>query len=119
MEKSVLDLLIQRTNTLIQVPHCCQELKDAGKEWLEAIGTASEKEAALKYANELEEDVLPIDQVIPFFKSPAAAEHFGAERAKEMLKHMEEIKAAGAVYCDCAACAAGAAVLEMKDSLLS
>ena len=43
---------------------------------------------------------------------------FGAELAKNILAHAEEIKAAGAEYCDCPACAACKAILEKKAELL-
>ena len=43
---------------------------------------------------------------------------FGAEAAPGVAAHGREIKAAGAKYCDCPACAAAAAILEKKDLLL-
>ena len=46
-------------------------------------------------------------------------EVFGAESAKDVAAHAREIKAAGAVYCDCPACAAAEAILEKKDMLLA
>ena len=46
------------------------------------------------------------------------AQIFGAEGAAGLLAHAQELKAAGAKYCDCPACAAAAAILEKKDELL-
>ena len=43
---------------------------------------------------------------------------FGAGKSKEVLAHAQEIKAAGAKYCDCPACAAAEAILEKKDALV-
>ncbi|MBR4658866.1 MAG: molecular chaperone Hsp90 [Clostridia bacterium] len=110
--------IVELTKELLAVPHCCAELKDAGRAWLEALDTPFEQDAAKAYVNELEEDVMRVDNVIAFFSSPAAAEHFGGERAAAMAAHMHELKAKGAVYCDCAACAKGAAILAAKELLV-
>ena len=40
------------------------------------------------------------------------------EKAKEVLAHAEAIKAAGARYCDCPACAACEAILKHKEELI-
>ena len=52
-----------------------------------------------------------------YLKSDAGVEIFGEETAKAMLAHAQEIKAAGAEYCDCPACAACAAILERQNEL--
>ena len=46
------------------------------------------------------------------------AQVFGADGAKKILAHAEEIKAAGAKYCDCPACAACEALLNKKSEIL-
>jgi len=97
---------------LIEAPSCCAELKELGQQWLEAKGTDKEAEITAKLVAELKEDVLPIDAVIEFFASPQAAEIFEEQQLKMYQKHMAEIKEAGAVYCDCPACAAGLKILE-------
>lgn len=107
--------LIKLTEELLAVPHCCPELKDAARNWLESLDTKAEPEAAHAFVNELEEDVMKVDDVIAFFSSPAAAEHFGGEKAAAMAAHMHELKAKGAVYCDCEACTKGAALLAVRD----
>ena len=63
------------------------------------------------YIAELEEDIMPIDGLIGFAGSEAGAAVFGAEKAKEVEAHAKEIKAAGAKYCDCPACAACEVIL--------
>ena len=110
--------IVELTRELLSVPHCCPELKDAGRAWLEALDTPLEKDAARAFVSELEEDVMKVDDVLAFFASPAAAEHFGAERAAAMAAHMNDLKAGGAVYCDCAACAKGAQILAYKELLV-
>ena len=42
----------------------------------------------------------------------------GAEAAKGVAEHGKAIKAAGAKYCDCPACAAVEAILEKKDEMM-
>ena len=41
-----------------------------------------------------------------------------SEQAKKLLVHAESIKAAGAKYCDCPACAACEKILAHKDELI-
>ena len=104
--------LIETVKTMIAAPSCCQELKDAGVKYLAAIGTAEEKRAGAALLAEVQEDVCTLDQTIPFFESPSAARIFGAEKAKAMAAHAREIKAKGAKWCDCPACAAGVKIME-------
>ena len=110
--------VIQKANELISIPSCCTEAKEAARNWLDAIGTDKEAEMAAKMFAEFEEDITPIDGLIAFAGSKKAAEIFGGEKAKELEMHAKEIKAAGAKYCDCAACAAVEAILEKKGELL-
>lgn len=110
--------LIALTNELIAVPHCCGELKDAGKAWIAALGTEGEKAASEAFVKELEEDVMSVDDTIAFFITPKAVAFFGPQGAAEKLEGLKQHKANGGKYCNCAACAAGAAILEMKDILL-
>ena len=63
---------------------------------------------------ELEAGITPVDQLIAFANSDAGAQVFGANTAKQIAAHAAEIKAAGAKYCDCPACAAAEAILEKK-----
>ena len=114
-----LESIKQKVEELIAVPHCYGELKECGKNWLDSIGTAEEKDAAKKLVAELEEDVLSIDDLINFAKSKDAVEKFGAEIAGKILSDAEVAKENGEKYCTCAACKAGAAVLELKDLLLN
>ena len=56
--------------------------------------------------------------MIAFAGSEAGAQVFGEEKAKSVLAHAQDIKASGAMYCDCPACAACEAILEKKDEIL-
>lgn len=111
MTEETRKFVTDRTKELIAAPSCCAELKAEAQAWLAAAGTENEMDETLKYLAELEEDITPIDGLIAFAGSDYAVQEFGADGAKQMRKHAEEIKAAGAKYCDCAACTADAAIL--------
>lgn len=118
MNANVRDYVVGKVKELMDAPSCCKEAKDAAKNWLDAIDTDKEAEAAKNLIAELEEDIMPIDGLIAFAGSEAGAQVFGEDTAKNVLTHAEEIKASGAKYCDCAACAACEAILEKKDEIL-
>ena len=88
--------IIEQAKNLIAAHSCCQEAKDAANAWL----------------------IMPIDGLIGFAASDMGAKVFGEEKAKEVLAHAEAIKAAGAKYCDCPACAACEAILKHKEELI-
>ena len=108
--------LVETVKTMIAAPSCCQDLKPIAQAWIDAVGTAGEKEAADALLTELKEDVCSIDDVIPFFESPRAVQYFGEEKAKELAALAHKVKADGGKWCICAACAAGAKLLENAES---
>ena len=118
MNAEVKDFVTQKVNELIAASSCCPESKETAQNWLDALGTDKETEATRNLIAELEEDIMPIDQLIAFSGSEAGAQLFGEELAKNIHAHGQELKASGAKYCDCAACAACEAILEKKEELL-
>ena len=110
MTQETLNFVKEQTEALIAAPSCSAEAK--------AVGTAEEAEVTKAYIAELEADIMPIDGLIGFAGSEAGVGVFGAELAKNILAHAKEIKAAGAAYCDCPACAACKAILDKKAELL-
>lgn len=104
---------------LIGNPPCCRELQEAGRKWLDAVGTDNEHEAAEALIKELEEDVCSIDDAIGFFSSPMAQKFFGAEGAAKKLEETKRDKENGARWCPCPACRRGAKLIEAKDILLA
>lgn len=118
MRADVLQFVQEKTKELIEAPTCSKEAREAAERWLAAVGTEREKEETAAYLAELEEDIVTVDGLISFAESEAGANVFGAEHAKEVAAHAREIKAAGALYCDCPACAAVEAILEKKELLL-
>ena len=118
MEKDILIFSVEKTHELIGAPTCSSETKAAAEAWLNAVGTEQEAEETKKYIDELEADIMPIDNLISFAGSEAGAALFGADTAANIAVHAKEIKAAGAKFCDCPACAAVEAILEKKEDIL-
>ncbi len=118
MDQAVKNGIVEKVKELILAHSCCKEAKAAAESWLGALGTDREAEQAKNLVAELEMDIMPVDGLIAFADSEAGAQVFGQEMAKNVAAHGREIKAAGAKYCDCPACAAVAAILEKKEELL-
>ena len=119
MKKEILDYVVEKSKDLIDAASCSKEAKDAAQAWLNAVGTAGESEETKAYLAELEEDIVTVDGLFAFAQSEAGAQVFGgAEAAKKVAEHAQAIKAAGAKYCDCPACAAVEAILSKKDQML-
>ena len=112
MDQNVLDQIVAKTRELMDAPTCSGETKEAAQKWLDAVGTGAQKAQTKAY-------IMPIDNLIGFAGSEAGAAYFGAEKAAQIVEHAEQIKAAGARYCDCPACAIVAQILEKKDALLA
>ncbi len=119
MKENVKEFLVGKTKELKDAGTCCAELKEVCGEFLAAVGTDNEDEAARKLMAEIEEDIITVDGLIAFANSERGVQVFGgAEKAKEVAAHGEAIKAAGAKYCDCAACAICEEILAKKDEIL-
>ena len=118
MEKVLLDFVTAKTQDLLAAPSACQEVKAAATAWLAAVGTDKEAEETAKYIAELEADIMPIDGLIAFAQTELALQIFGAEGVQRLKAHAQELKASGAKYCDCPACAACKAILDKKAEML-
>lgn len=117
MNKEVLDYVVEKSHELMDAFSCSSEAKEAAQAWLNAVGTDQQAAETEKYIAELEEDLMPIDTLIGFAESEGGAQVFGPEKTKEVAAHAKEIKAKGAKYCDCPACAAVEAILAKKELL--
>ena len=115
MDREVLDFVVKKTHELMDAASCSSEAKAAAQVWLDAVGTDREAAETAKYIAELEADIVTVDGLISFAQSEAGASVFGADNAKNIAAHAREIKAAGAKYCDCPACAAVEPILEKKE----
>ena len=119
MDNHILQMMIGKTHELMDASTCSAEAKAAAQKWLDAVGTDAEKAETKAFIEELEADIMPIDNLIGFAQSEQGAAYFGADTAAGIAAHALEIKAAGARYCDCPACAIVAQILEKKDALLA
>lgn len=118
MENSLRTEMEAKTRELIAAPTCSSETKEAAERWLKALGTDGEKAETEAYIRELEEDIMPIEQLIAFAGSDAGKNYFGAETAEGIVSHAKEIQAAGGKYCDCPACLIVKEILDKKEELL-
>jgi len=118
MDKNLRTEIEAKTRQLIEAATCSSETKEAALRWLEAIGTDGEKAETEKYIKELEEDIMPIQQLIDFAGSDRGREYFGADAAAGIAAHAEEIKASGGKFCDCPACSIVKEILDCKDEML-
>ena len=96
---------IETVKTMIAAPSCCQELKDAGQKWLDAVGTAGEAAAWDALLKEAREDICTMEHALAFFESEMGTKIFGAEKAKALAAHARDVIAKGGKWCDCPACA--------------
>lgn len=110
--------LIELAKKMIAAPSCYIGLKEAGQNWIDSIGTDKEKAAAQKLIAEIEGDITEIDSLVGFAHSEDAVQIFGAEGAKKFAAHADELKASGAKFCDCGACANGLEILKNKALIL-
>lgn len=108
---------LERTKVLLS-GWCCDELKEAVQSWLDAIGTDQEKEAGKKYVLELQNSIVTVDGMLAFLPTYEAKSKFGEETANKFYEHAKELKVQGVENCDCPACTAASAVLELKDEIL-
>lgn len=118
MEKQVLDVVVEETKALMNAKTCCEDAKNAAAAWLDAVGTEKEAEQTKAYVEVLEDSIVGIDELIAMAESEKGIQYFGEETAKGIAVHGKEIKEAGALYCDCPACAAVEKILKYKEELL-
>jgi len=110
--------LIEKIREMAAAYSCCNKLKQEVQNYLAAVGTADEKSAAQALLAEIEADITTVDNLVIFAHSQHAVEIFGADGQKKFAAHADELKASGAKYCDCGACAPAAEILAHKEILL-
>lgn len=108
---------IERTKALLS-DWCCDELKEAAQTWLNSIGTDKQKEAGEKYVAELQDSIVTVEGMLAFLPTEEAKAKFGEDIANKFYEHAKELKAKSIVNCDCPACTAASAVLELKEEIL-
>ena len=116
-QKALRDRMVEKTRALLAIEYTAPELKAAAQEWLDTLEDGDANGVATKkYVTELEECRMTVDACVAFTNSPAAAGVFG-DKLPEMKAHAEGLKAAGAEFCDCEACALCTEILAHKEFL--
>ena len=110
--------LVEKAKAMIAAPSCCPELHAVAQAWIDSVGKADEKKRAESLIAEIKEDVTDIDHLVSFTHSETAAKIFGEGAAKAFAAHADELKASGAKYCDCGACAPALEILANEKILL-
>ncbi len=104
-QKAIRERMKAETEQLIAVPWAQAALKEAAQKWLDTFDDGQANESATKaYVAALEANIATVDDLL-------------ASGRPELVKHGEELKAAGAKYCDCDACKLAADVLKHKEYL--
>ena len=106
MEKELFDYTNAKVDEMLAAPSASEATKKAAQAWKDAVAVdGADVEAATEtLLDAISEHQTTIDGLIGFVSSPAGKQVFGEEVAAQMLAHAQERKAAGAKFCDCAAC---------------
>lgn len=105
MDKELLDYTASKVGEMLAAPSASEATKKSAQDWKDAIAAGKDADAATsKLLDEISEKQTTIDGLIAFVSSDAGKKVFGEEQAAAMLAHEEKRKAAGAMFCDCAAC---------------
>ena len=108
----------EMAQAFIDAGSACPEIKEAAQNYIDAIGTDKEQEAAKALVAEAAEDIQPIENSLAFFSSDAGKAHFGEELAAQLVKKAEEVISEGGKYCFCEACTAAKALLDVKEEFI-
>jgi hypothetical protein len=104
MDKELLDFATAKVDEMLAAPSAAEETKKAAQAWKDAIAAGSDADQATDaLLDAISAHQTTIDGLIAFVGSDAGRKVFG-DAADGMLAHEKERKAAGARFCDCAAC---------------
>lgn len=105
MDKELLDYTASKVEEMLAAPSASAETKSAAQAWKDAIARGDNADAATnRLLGAISAHQTTIDNLIGFAGSDTGKKVFGEEGAAKMLAHAEKRKAAGAKFCDCAAC---------------
>lgn len=105
MDKELLDYTASKVEEMLAAPSASAETKSAAQAWKDAIARGDNADAATnRMLDAISAHQTTIDNLIGFAGSDTGKKVFGEEGAAKMLAHAEKRKAAGAKFCDCAAC---------------
>jgi hypothetical protein len=106
MDKELFDYTAAKVEELLAAPSSSKTTRDAAQGWKDAVAAGKDVDEATKaLLDAIDAHHTTVDELIAF-ASGAAKDLMGEDVAAGMLAHGQQIKAAGAKYCDCAACTA-------------
>ncbi len=115
MNKATVELLKAEAEKLLAAPSASAAAKAAAEKWLAAADGDAVEAAAAELKKSVMASIATVDELIGFAGSPACEEMMGKETAEGLLAHGKEIKAHGALFCDCPACSACYAIMKALD----
>lgn len=105
MEKELFDYTASKVEELLAAPSASAQTKENAQAWKDAIAAGGDGDAATStLLDAISAHQTTIDALIAFVTSEQGKGIFGEKGAADMLAHAQERKAAGAMFCDCAAC---------------
>ena len=106
MEKELFDYASAKVDEMLAAPSASEATKQAAQAWKDAVAVeGADVEAATDVLlDAISAHQTTIDDLIGFAGSDTGKQVFGEEGAKQMIEHSAKRQAAGAKFCDCAAC---------------
>ncbi len=115
MNANTIEILKAEAEKLLAAPSASAAAKEAAEKWLAAADGDAVEAAAAELKKSVMASIATVDELISFAGSPACEEMMGKETAEGLLAHGKEIKAHGALFCDCPACSACYAIMKALD----
>lgn len=104
MEKELLDFTAAKVEEMLAAPSASEATKAAARAWKDAVAAGEDAQVATDaLMDAVSAKQTSIDALIGFIGSERGKAAFG-NAAPAALAHAEARKAAGAQWCDCAAC---------------
>ena len=119
MTQELRNWAIEKTYNLIHAWHCQPELQKCAQDWLDAVGTDSERKKLEEFLEMAGDYIRDLDYLISFLEKEKVQEYFGVQYARAFLESSRVRKAAGEKYCGCPACTAAQLIISRKAELLA
>lgn len=115
MNANLIELIRAEAQKLLAAPSASAAAKEAAEKWLAAADKGDVEAASAEFKKVLMASIATVDELITFAGSKACEDMMGKETAEGLLAHGKDIKAHGAIFCDCPACSACYAIIEALD----
>lgn len=105
MDDELFEYVSAKVAEIAAAPSASADTRKACKDFADAIATGADRqEATDKFADAITVKQTTVDDLIAFAGSETGKQVFGEQGAAATVAHTQERKAAGARWCDCAAC---------------